>query len=292
MGEQLWIIYALGSALGLASADALTKRFFAGMPPYGMILVRLLYASPFLGVGWLCISIPPLGRTFFYAVAAALPLETVAQLLYMRALKVSPISLCTPMLAFTPVLLILTGQILLGESLNIWGIGGIGLVALGSYILNLDRRRYGFLAPLAALWQEEGPRLMLLVAAIFACTSALGKLAVLNSAPAFFGLFYPCVFTGLMLSGYPWSRSRPGRSLLVHPGWGLVLGFCAAASILCHMHGIQIAPAAYLIALKRTSLVISVLYGGLWLKEIHFSSRLGGAMLMAAGVLVIAVKGS
>ncbi|MFP3867496.1 MAG: EamA family transporter [Desulfobacteraceae bacterium] len=292
MGEHLWIIYALGSALGLASADALTKRYFAGLSPYGMILVRLLFAAPFLGIGWLCISIPPLGRTFFYAVAAALPLEIVAQLLYMRALKVSPISLCTPMLAFTPVLLILTGQVLLGEALNIWGIGGIFLVGLGSYILNLDRRRYGVLAPLTALWQEQGPRLMLLVAAIFACTSALGKLAVLNSAPAFFGLFYPSVFTMLMLSGYPGSRSRPGKGLWARPGWGLLLGFCAAASILCHMHGIQIAPAAYLIAVKRTSLVISVLYGGLWLKETQLSSRLAGAMLMAAGVVVIAAKGS
>ncbi|MDD3580814.1 MAG: DMT family transporter [Desulfobacca sp.] len=292
MGEQLWILYALGSALGLASADALTKRYFAQLPPYGMILVRLLFAAPFLGIGWLCISIPPLGRTFFYAVAAALPLEIVAQLLYMRALQVSPISLCTPMLAFTPVLLILTGQILLGESLNMWGIGGIGLVALGSYTLNLDRRGYGWLAPVTALWQAPGPRLMLLVAAIFACTSALGKLAVLNSAPTFFGLFYPGVFTGVMLSAYPWSRSRPGKLLWARPGWGLLLGFCAAASILCHMHGIQLAPAAYLIALKRTSLVISVLYGGLWLKESHLSSRLPGSLLMAAGVILIAWKGS
>lgn len=292
MGDQLWIIYALGSAFGVASADALTKRYFSGLPPYGMSLVRLLFALPFLGSGWLVVSIPPLGRAFFWAVAAALPLEIVAQLLYMRALQVSPISLCIPMLAFTPVLLILTGQVLLGESLNLWGISGILFVALGSYLLNLDRRHLGLLAPITALWHREGPRLMLLVAAIYACTSALGKLAVLNSAPAFFGLFYPCIFTGVMFSGYPWSRTRPGKQLFVHPGWGLLVGFCYAASILCHMHGIQLAPAAYLIALKRTSLVISVLYGGLWFKEANLSSRLLGASLMAAGVVVIAWKGS
>lgn len=292
MGELLWIIYALGAALGLASADALTKRYFSGLPPYGMSLVRLLFALPFLGIGWLFIAIPPLGTKFFWAIAAALPLETVATLLYMRALKVSPISLCTPMLAFTPVLLILTGQVLLGEALNPWGIGGIMFVGLGSYILNLDQRHLGLLAPLSALWQQEGPRLMLLVAAIYACTSALGKLAVINSGPTFFGLFYPSVFTGIMVSGYPWSRSKPGKRLFTRPGWGLLLGFCVAASILCHMHGIKLAPAAYLIALKRTSLVISVLYGGLWFKEGHLASRLPGAMLMAAGVVIIAWKGS
>lgn len=96
----MWIIYGLGSALGLASADALTKRFLSHLTPYGMSLARLLFTMPFLGLCWYFISIPPLGRLFVVAVVAALPLEILANLLYMRALQVSPLSLCTPMLAF------------------------------------------------------------------------------------------------------------------------------------------------------------------------------------------------
>jgi drug/metabolite transporter (DMT)-like permease len=292
VSSQIWIIYGLGSALGLASADALTKRFFSHLTPYGMSLARLLFMLPFLGLGWCLISIPSLGWMFFLAVGVALPLEILANLLYMRALQISPLSLCTPMLAFTPVLLILTGQVVLGEALNLWGMAGIFLVALGSYFINLEWWRWGWLAPLSALWKQPGPRLMLMVAGLYACTSALGKLAVLYSNPAFFGFFYPGVFTGIMLSGYPWSLPRPGKRLFVHPGWGLLLGLCLTISILCQTHGIQLAPAAYLIALKRTSLIISVLYGGIWFGEGHFSSRLMGAALMTGGIAVIAFKGN
>ncbi len=93
-----------------------------------------------------------------------------------------------------------------------------------------------------------------------------------------------------MLAGYPWS-SRPGQQLLRRPFWGLLVGCCMAASILCHFHGISLAPAAYLIAIKRTSLLFSVLYGGLWLGEGHLLARLTGASCMVAGIILISVWG-
>jgi drug/metabolite transporter (DMT)-like permease len=132
---------------------------------------------------------------------------------------------------------------------------------------------------------------MLMAAGLYAITSALGKLAVLYSAPTFFGLFYPTVFSGFMLAGYPWS-SRPGLQLKRRPLWGLLVGCCMAASILCHFHGISLAPAAYLIAVKRTSLLFGVLYGSLWLGEGHLLARLTGAGCMVAGLILITVWGN
>ena len=70
------------------------------------------------------------------------------------------------------------------------------------------------------------------------------------------------------------------------------MGCCMAASILCHFHGISLAPAAYLIAVKRTSLLFSVLYGGLWLQEGEFSNRLTGAGFMVLGVILITIWGN
>lgn len=288
--EASWLWWGLGSALGLATSDALLKRYFTHLSPYGMTLVRLGYAVPLLSLGWLWTPLPDLDGTFFWVVAAALPLEAAASLLYMAALRTAPLSLCAPMLALTPLLLILTGRLLLQESLHLWGIAGIMSIVVGSYLLNLQEYPQGWLAPWVALWRRPGPRWMLLAAALYAVTSALGKLAVLHSSPTFFGLFYPTVFGGVMLTGYPWS-SRPGRQLSRRLGWGLLVGGFLAISILCHFHGIQQAPAAYLIAVKRTSLLFSVLYGGLWLKEEHLAARALGAGCMAAGVILISLWG-
>jgi drug/metabolite transporter (DMT)-like permease len=53
----------------------------------------------------------------------------------MECLKVSPLSLTVPYLAFTPVLLIFTSYFLLGETLAGQGIAGVMLITLGGYFL-------------------------------------------------------------------------------------------------------------------------------------------------------------
>ena len=289
--ESWWFIWGLGSALGLATSDALLKRFFTGLTPYGMVLLRLAYTVPILTLGWLWIPVPELSLKFFMVVAGSLPLEAAASIFYMRALKTAPLSVCAPITAYTPLFLIVTGWLLLHEALNFWGIAGVSSIVLGSYFIHGGKRQPGNYSPWAVFWEVPGTRWMLLAAGLYAVTSALGKLAVLYSAPTFFGLFYPTIFSGFMVAGYPWS-SRPGIPLISRPFLGFLVGCCMAASILCHFHGISLAPAAYLIAVKRTSLLFSVLYGGFWLKEGELSSRLIGAGFMVTGVLIITVWGN
>jgi drug/metabolite transporter (DMT)-like permease len=71
----------------------------------------------------------------------------------------------------------------------------------------------------------------------------------------------------------------------------VVLGLCSVLSYLCLAGGMELAPAAYLVAVKRLSLLFSVLLGGLWLKERPFLPRVLGAGLMCSGVGLIALRG-
>ncbi len=294
MGLGFWLPLGLSAALGDSGADVVTKRSFTGLPPYGMALARLFAAIPFLGLAALFVEAPPLSPTFWLIVAAMLPLEVTAMLLYMRALKVCHLSLCIPFLAFTPVFLILTGWLVLGEGLSPGGIIGTLMIACGSYLLGLGANaggRVGFLAPLKALAREPGTRLMLMVAAIYSLTAALFKLAILHSSPFFFGVTYPLMFIALMAAGFPLSRVQVRPAIRSHFGWWLVMGFFYALSTLSLAGGIKLAPAAYLIAVKRLSLLLSVAMGGLWLRERPFLPRLVGAGLMCAGVVVITIRG-
>ena len=289
-----WLALGLGAALGDSGADVLTKRYFVQLPPYGMALARLLGAVPFLVLVGLCLSLPQLTPPFWLIVASMLPLETAAMLLYMRALRTCHLSLCIPFLAFTPVFLIFTGWLVLGETLNYWGIAGTVMIAVGSYILGLglhSQGRVSFVAPLKALAAERGARYMLAVAALYSCTSALYKSAILHSAPAFFGVMYPLAFTGLMVTAYPWNRVKLQPTLRAHRGQWLVLGFCFALSCLSLAGGMELAPAAYMVAVKRLSLLLSVLMGGLWLQERPFLPRIIGSGLMCVGVTLIALMG-
>ncbi|MGQ9687578.1 MAG: EamA family transporter [Desulfobaccales bacterium] len=292
METWLWLPLAIGSALSAALADLAVKSFFGDLSPYTMSLARWLFAWPFLAAVGLFLTPPPLDRTFWLAGAAALPLELLAAYLYMQVLKVCHLSLCLPLLAFTPVFLILTGWLVLGEALNAAGLTGIALVTGGSFLLGIRGDRASWWEPLAVLARGPGARLMLLVAAIYAFTSALGKLAILHSEPAFFGVVYPTVVGGCLLLAYPLSPVRQGRLLARRWSAGLLVGLAVAGEIFCHVFGMKLAPAAYLIGVKRLSILFSVIFGGVLLQERPLLPRLAAAVLMVSGVILIAWQGS
>jgi drug/metabolite transporter (DMT)-like permease len=106
-----------------------------------------------------------------------------------------------------------------------------------------------------------------------------------------FGAVYFNLFALLLVCAAPLSRSTRARSILGRPLAGLLLGGLSAVMIFSHFAAIARIDAAYMIAVKRTSLLFGVLYGGLWFREEHIAERLLGAALMLAGVLLIAWLG-
>jgi drug/metabolite transporter (DMT)-like permease len=289
--EYLWLIFGLGAALGDAGADALIKRHFSHLSPYGMGLTRTLCAAPFLLAASFLVEWPAFHWHLLLTLAALTVLEVSSSLLYMASLKTCHLSLCIPFLSFTPVFILGTGWLLLGEMPGRMGLVGIVLIGVGGYILSLGTGVRGVWGPVAALFQERGARLMLLVAFIFSFTATLYKLAILHSGPLFMGIAYPLCFGGVMLTGYPFSRVRLGEALRGRAGWGILLGLSVVTSILCFTFGVMRAPTAYLIGVKRLSLLFGVLVGGLWLQERPFLPRLAGVLFMVGGAVLIALRG-
>ncbi|MCD6571541.1 MAG: EamA family transporter [Deltaproteobacteria bacterium] len=286
-----WFFLSILAAFSLATSDALTKRFFSHLSAYEMGLIRLTYTLPWLLGAIFFIPWSRPDKVFFICLSVGLPLEALAFYCYMKALKVSPLSLSLPFLAFTPIFIILTGWLLLGETTSYAGFFGIVLIVMGSYFLNLSRITRGYLEPFKAIFKERGSRLILLVSFIYSITSTLGKLAILHSNPYFFGVIYFTTFTLLMVSFLPVVPGAKPGNLIKMPLPGLILGATVALMIFSHMLAISMVQAAYMISIKRTSLIFGVLYGAWWFKEEKIKERLTGAFIMIVGVFLIGCFG-
>jgi len=283
-----WFLLSLMAALGLATADALTKRFFSDLPPYRMGVVRILSTAPWMVLALLFLPAAVPDRTFWLAIAAALPLELAAFFLYMRALKLSPLSLSLPFLAFTPVFMILTGRLILDEALTAGGVLGILLIVLGAYVLNLSKMKSGLLGPIRAVMREPGSWIMLLVSFVYSITAPIGKVAILHSNPWFFAAVYNLVLSVVIVSLWPVAAGSAGvRGVFSKPGPMLLIGLTAAVENFAHMMAIAQVEAAYMIAVKRLSLLFGVLYGAWWFGEENIRERLAGAAIMILGVFLI-----
>lgn len=282
----MWVALALVCALSLAAADALTKRALSEGNEYLVGWLRLIFTMPFLGALLVFVDFPPLDRTFYLAVGAALPFELLAFILYIRALRVSPMSLTVPFLAFTPVFLIAASYFIAGEEVSPRGVSGILLVAAGSYALNFRHVGKGLLEPFRAISRERGSLIMLSVALIYSVTSSLGKVAISHSSALFFGaayyLVFPLLYTPFALPRIRWSEIS-GKDLRALS----LVGLLNAAMVSTHMLAMSMTKVAYMISVKRTSLLFSVLYAHLLFREGYLRERFFGSALMFAGFVLV-----
>lgn len=288
---MIWLCLALITAFTSATADALTKKYLAGLNAYEMGAIRLTYTLPWLVPIMFFVPFPRIDKTFFFAVSFALPLELLAFVCYMKAIKISPLSLTLPFLAFTPVFMILTGRIILKETLTMPGVIGVMLIVAGSYFLNIQKISGGILGPFKAIIKEPGSLLMLLVAFLYSITSTMGKLGILHSSPAFFGIFYFCLLSLLMLFMMPFAPGMKYVRLISRPYPSIIIGMVYAAMVMSHMYAISMVNAAYMIAIKRMSLVFGVLYGACLFEKGYFAERITGSIVMICGVFVIVCFG-
>src|SRR4030065_2435745 len=111
----VWLPLALITAFSLSTADALSKRALDGTEDIVIVGVREGYALPFLAIGLLFVPIPELDIAFYLTVASLIPLEIAALVLYVKAIKLSPLLFTLPFLALSPVFIMVIAFFTLGE---------------------------------------------------------------------------------------------------------------------------------------------------------------------------------
>jgi len=282
-----WFLYALLCAFFLATSDVFAKKALREVDEYVVAWGRLIWSAPFI----LCIfpfaQVPVITTKFWWAVIILLPVEITALIMYTKAIKLSPLSITTPFLGLTPVFLIGTSFLILGELPDKSGFLGILLVTWGAYMLNIRDAKTGLLGPLRAVAKERGSALMVFVALIYSITSILGKIASQNSSPLFFSMAYVVVVPLVLFPVvYAHSSWRGIRQAFRKPSF-ILLGFFYGLSILCHMQAIVLTEVPYMISVKRSSLLFSIFYGRLIFKEERFLERAGGGLLILAGIACI-----
>jgi|Deesub1362B_J571_1020462.scaffolds.fasta_scaffold00061_54 drug/metabolite transporter (DMT)-like permease len=286
----MWVILSFLSAFFLASSDTVTKYTLRDENEYLITWLRYIFSLPVLFLLLPLIKIPELDRMFWLATAVALPLEILAIVLYIKAIKVSDLSIVLPFLSLTPVFLIFFSWIILGEKVSAEGTIGIILVATGGYTLQASSIKKGLLEPLRVLFRNRGVLYMIAVAFVYSITSSLGKLAILHSSALFFPILYFTLVTVffsplvcLNLKGDIYRKNNFRRDIK-----GAVLaGTLYGLMIITHMIAISISNVAYMIAIKRSSMLMGSIYGFVIFKEKGVKERIFGASLMLAGIVLI-----
>lgn len=284
---MVWFIFAFLTAFFEATKDVFSKKSLEDIDEYVVAWSLPFFALPFLLPLLLFTKIPALGEQFWLALFTGGSLYAITLILYMRAIKSSDLSITVPMLTFTPLFLLITSPLIVGEFPSIFGLIGIFLIVTGSYLLNINKKSHGYFAPFKALLKEKGPRLMLVVAFIWSITSNIDKIGLQNSSPLFWVIAVDA-FVALLM--FPLCKSRGnGKTHQIHANLRALLkvGLFGGLTSVCQMTAISLTLVAYVISIKRTSAIMGVLFGYLIFKEKGIRERLVGVVVMVLGVLFI-----
>jgi uncharacterized membrane protein len=139
--------------------------------------------------------------------------------------------------------------------------------------LNLETRKRNLLAPLKAIFKETGSWRILIVSFLFSFAAVLGK----KSHSSFLCPLFYVLFLFLLLRVLGKIRLKTYINL---PAKGIVAWCLLFSHELFHGWAISITKAAYMISIKRLSVLFGIVYGGVFFKEKNIVIRFCGAILI------------
>lgn len=303
----MWLLLALAAAFLSATAETFRKRLVRELDPVGAAFLAAAVASlallPVVALRTLVAPRPGAGLglgsgaagaagAYWTALLVSGGINAVCAVLVARAYRTSDLSLVRPLTGLTPVFTLVIAAGVLREVPSLVGGVGVVVVTAGTYLLAVGEGGRGFIAPLRALWRDEGARLMLLVAFLYGTSSTYDKVGVLASEPVFWGLSLQVVIAGatgirILADGEGWTRLRA----LPRGGWiaGVAAGVATAGMLVAQMTALTVGLAAYVIAVKRTSILLIVLAGGVVFRERRTPARLLAATVILAGLALLAI---
>jgi drug/metabolite transporter (DMT)-like permease len=255
-------------------------------------LLLTLVALPLLFLGALPLH---LGAGFWPNMVIAATLAVGSNVLLVYALKSTGLSVLGPINAYKSVVSLVLGVFLLGEIPAPMGLAGVLLIVAGSYFVvdrDLNRPRSN---AFALFFRERGIQFRFAALALSATEAIFLKRALLLSSPLITFIFWsilglPIAAAAIVLL----LRQRLGNEFVVlRHHWRTYLWLATTTGVmqltsLLTFGQLQV---GYSLALFQLSTLISVFLGYRYFQEGQIRKRLVGSLIMAAGAVLIVVRG-
>jgi len=236
----------------------------------------------------LFVGLPP--REMWPFALTSMTLEAIYFILLSNAYTDSDFSLVYPIARGTaPAFLMIWSILFLHEELTLGGMIGIGLIVLGMVIIGAT----SLLNARGNRIQLRGILTALSVALIISIYTVVDGTAVKNGPPISYGLtmfmMVPFLTTTYNVRRHGWKQflaAWSGARVLLLFG-----AFLGVVAYLLALFSYSIAPVSYSGAIREVSVVIGAFFGWQFLGEKMGGTRVTGATIIFAGILIIALFG-
>ena len=255
------------------------------------VVMTVFWAPLGLWLGWQ--QVPLWGLVPWAFILASAVLHLVYYLVLLRGYRKADLTVVYPLARGSgPLLSSLVAILLLGERLTLLGAAGIGGVVGGVFLIaggpGLLRATHD---PAQRQRVLRGLRYGLLTGVFIAAYTVVDGYAVkvVLMSPILLDYVGGVVRTAFLLPAV--LRDRPTAWDLWRRQWkyAVLVGIVSPVSYVLVLYAMQVAPLSHVAPAREVSMLFAALIGGHLLGEGDRALRLGGAVLIAAGVMALAL---
>lgn len=286
----MWVLFAFGSA-AFAGVTAILAK--VGLRRVDSDLATALRTGVVLIFAWimafLTAGIPDLTaigwKTYLFLILSGLS-TGASWICYFKALQLGDVNKVAPIDKSSILLTMLLAFFLLGEGIS-WGkLGCMVLIGVGTYLM-IERKET---AP--ASKEGHGWMFYAILSAVFAAlTTILGKVGI-ESIDSNLGTAIRTVFVLILAWIIVFARGKQrGISTIDGKSWWFLIlsGVATGLSWLCYYRALQTGNASLVAPIDKLSILFTVAFSGIFLKE-RLSAKSGlGLALLTAGTLLLLV---
>jgi len=288
---EYWIVFAFASAVFAGLTSILAK---IGLKGVDSNLATALRTIVVLGFAWIVVlvvgsqdTISSIStHTLIFLILSGLA-TGASWLCYFRAVQIGDVSKVSPIDKSSTVLAMVLAFIFLGEGFSAWTLLGMALMMIGTYLMiqrtrsdnenAADRRSWIIFACLSALFA--------------ALTSILGKVGI-EDIESNLGTAIRTIVVLLMA----WiivfvQRKHKEVKKIERRNWNFIIlsGIATGLSWLCFYNALQNGPASIVVPIDKMSIVITIIFAFIILKERISKQAVLGLILLVIGTLALLI---
>lgn len=288
----MWFFLALLAALGQSLQDVSNKAGLKKLDPLfatwlmHTVIAPLSFASVLYRTG-----IPHFPPELLWPYVLGVACNIGGAWGFMAGLKRTDVSIVAPLQLMTPLVLLITSPLMLGQNPTAIGVIGVFLIVSGTYLMKLKKARESLLAPFKELFSDRGVQFAITGVVIMSFSSTFDGMGVgiVDGLSWYFfklvgiSVVLALVLRGKLITGF---RETEGASRFV-----VMAGIFGFVSGSAQMIALETAIVPYVMSIKRLSVFFSVLLGYFIWKERGLKEKLLGVSVMFAGLLLILLAG-
>jgi len=204
---------------------------------------------------------------------------------YINSIKNGELSKVLPIQSLTPIFVMITARIFIGQTSSHLAVLGILIVVLGIYVLNLKGKYLH--NPLRVFSGDKANAFMLASLVITAFAGVCDKVAIQASDPVYYTLVNTCIslVTLFFISCVMKVNVVPKLKKLTRPL--LASGTLAGSSFLLYVFALQTGPLAYVSTIKSTSILMGSIVGFIYFKERVTKVKIVALLMIMIGSVIL-----